>query len=592
MNQFKFAVLLTLIALSMPNLRASNLEANEDATIYYSLTSIQGVSELKVVSPPSGKYKGHITIPNEGSYTNPQSGQTFILPVVEIGESAFSECTDLTGIDLPSSLIQVSKNAFYGCSLLKFVELPSSVTTIGDNAFYGCTLLEKIEMPSALTSIGANAFFNCSSLKELEIPSSLKELGTLSLCKCIGLEKVVLHEGLTKIAANAFQNCWNLKSIEIPNTVTTIGANAFQFCNSLETIEVPNSVTSIDKYAFASCDNLVSVKFPQNNQFNKVPYCCFYYSSPKLETVILPSNITSVEDYAFYGCTALKYIFCESNSLSKETHSFDDVPGTCTLIVPENFSTAISFPKVYGKGAFLFDSTTDINLSDNTYFYNYIGDDSKSVNVTYERTFQAGYCLPLFLPFSMRVSDLKNSLGDDCIIAQLSSIQSVGNGLAINWSSVTSESLNANTPYIVKVTSDKESITALNATFARDRETRDGTFESGAWKVSLHGTLLPETIVANDGKFVLTTYNGGEFRQAGSELTLKPYRFYLTIDARPASSSPNSIKMNIDGEESQDALESILTTEDENGDYYDLQGRKIVNPSNGIFIKNGKKVAL
>ena len=416
---------------------------------------------------------------------------------------------------------------------------------------------------------------------------------------CTNLTGIELPSTLIQISQRAFYNCCELESITLNEGLKTIEHYAFQYCNSLKTIDVPNSVTTIGDKAFSFCDNLTAVRFPQNSQFTSIPYCCCYYNSqetlknPSLEAVILPANITDLRDFAFSGCTSLKYIFCESNSLSYQTKSFENVPKTCTLIVPQNFTTTIDLPKAYGTGIILDKNTTEVNLSDNTYFYNFIGEETDIENTTYTRTFQAGnFYLPLFLPFSMSVSDLKNSLGDDCIIAQLMSLQSVGDELSINWSSVTSETLDANTPYIVKVTADKGSITATDVVFARDRETRNGTFESGAWKISLHGTLLPETISPNDGKFVLTTYNGGEFRQAGSDLTLKPYRFYMTIDARPASHSPNNIRMNIDGEESQDALESILINEDENGNYFDLQGRKINNPSNGIFINNGKKVAL
>ena len=115
MKRLKLILLLTLITLSVPNLFASFPEVNSDGvTIYYNLTYIDG-TKIKVVSPPSGKYEGLIRIPNEVRYENPTTGASAILPVVEIGASAFELCTNLTGIELPSTLIQISQRACYNC---------------------------------------------------------------------------------------------------------------------------------------------------------------------------------------------------------------------------------------------------------------------------------------------------------------------------------------------------------------------------------------------------------------------------------------------------------------------------------------------
>ena len=63
------------------------------------------------------------------------------LPVLAIGDSAFSGCSSLESIDIPDSVTTIGGGAFSRCSSLESIDLPDSVTTIGDEAFDGCPSL-------------------------------------------------------------------------------------------------------------------------------------------------------------------------------------------------------------------------------------------------------------------------------------------------------------------------------------------------------------------------------------------------------------------------------------------------------------------
>ena len=52
--------------------------------------------------------------------------------VTSIGSYAFRGCTNLTSIEIPSSVIIIWSCAFSGCSSLTSIEIPDSVTSIGD----------------------------------------------------------------------------------------------------------------------------------------------------------------------------------------------------------------------------------------------------------------------------------------------------------------------------------------------------------------------------------------------------------------------------------------------------------------------------
>ncbi len=55
-------------------------------------------------------------------------------------------------------VIAIGDNAFSGCSNVTQAEIPEGVTSIGSSAFYGCSSLQVLALPDSLTSIGANAF--------------------------------------------------------------------------------------------------------------------------------------------------------------------------------------------------------------------------------------------------------------------------------------------------------------------------------------------------------------------------------------------------------------------------------------------------
>ncbi|MBE7082281.1 MAG: leucine-rich repeat domain-containing protein, partial [Clostridiales bacterium] len=162
--------------------------------------------------------------------------------VVCIAVSAFSDCTSLTSITIPSSVTNISDSAFSGCTSLTSITIPSSVTSIGSYAFSGCESLTSITIPSSVTSIGGSAFSGCESLTSITIPSSV-----------------------TSIGGSAFSGCTSLTSITIPSSVTSIGGSAFSGCTSLTSITIPSSVTSIGSRAFSGCNQLTSVEFKNIN---------------------------------------------------------------------------------------------------------------------------------------------------------------------------------------------------------------------------------------------------------------------------------------------------------------------------------------
>ncbi|MDB4600198.1 leucine-rich repeat protein [Akkermansiaceae bacterium] len=72
-------------------------------------------------------------------------------PVTRIEDSAFYECSSVTGITIPNSVITIGSSAFYDCTALTAMAIPNSVKTIGTDSFFGCPITN-LEIPDRFSS--------------------------------------------------------------------------------------------------------------------------------------------------------------------------------------------------------------------------------------------------------------------------------------------------------------------------------------------------------------------------------------------------------------------------------------------------------
>lgn len=159
--------------------RAQDIVANG---IYYNIISDTQVEVAPAIFDGVNHYEGTIILPEKVYCDGVNYDVTAIAPrafwnsavtevqipnsITMIGDAAFADAEDLTGITLPLGLTAVSRYMLAGTAITSIV-LPEGVTDVGLGAFEDCTQLRTAFLPMTLQRIGDRAFGYCSLLNEI-----------------------------------------------------------------------------------------------------------------------------------------------------------------------------------------------------------------------------------------------------------------------------------------------------------------------------------------------------------------------------------------------------------------------------------------
>ena len=176
----------------------------------------------------------------------------------EIWGYAFKDCKNLEKVDL-NKTTSIGDKSFENCTKLSSIVLPNTLVELGTYVFSGCTLLNNIKMPSnpieiTNTFIYGSGYYNDAKNWENGILYVDNYLITTNN-DLLNQQSINVKEGTIVIAINAFTNNGkNLKSIVLPEGLKIIGSSAFSSLYSLSQINIPSSVISIGNNAFVSTD--------------------------------------------------------------------------------------------------------------------------------------------------------------------------------------------------------------------------------------------------------------------------------------------------------------------------------------------------
>src|SRR5689334_10665379 len=235
----------------------------------------------------------------------------------------------------------ILSSAFSGCTNLRSVTIPSSITSIQSSVFSGCTSLTNVSVDAANTTFSAldGVLFNKAQTTLITfppgrgnyvIPISVTSIGGEAFYKCTRLTDVIMGNSITSIVNSAFSGCTNLANVTIPNSVIGIGSSVFSGCTSLTNLSM-----DVANPAYSTLDGVL---------FNKAQPTLITFP-PGRASYVLPHSVTSIGPQAFAGCTALTNVIIGDNVTSIGPQGFSGCLRLTSVTIP---TSVISI----GDGAF------------------------------------------------------------------------------------------------------------------------------------------------------------------------------------------------------------------------------------------------
>ncbi len=588
-----------------------------------------------------------VIIPNLAAWCEVSLPNSYANPLMYAHHLYSDDKTEIKDLVIPEGVVSIGVYQFYGCSELKSVKLPKSVTTIGNYAFKDCSNITQLTL--SCQKVG-NWFSDiCSQIEYVTLQDGVNEIGQSAIKGFSKVSNINLPNSLTTIGNEAFKNCSGLTSMNIPKNVTSIGSSSFDGCNELnsfslncqnignwfssckgvlETLTLGSEVKTVDVYAFYNCTKLANVSvLGTNTQISDQTFkgCTgitsltlnceeigsWFNDSKKLvkqltllggvkeigtsafqgfsalSEVSIPNSVTTIDDNAFEGCTSAKRL-----NIGNSVYEIGSKAFANWKKLEDVYCYAVRYP------------TAGSDVFENSYIdYAVLHVPAQSLDNYKSR-----------LPWS----GFKDIVPIDEVISQDVTLSSAG--YATFYDSQAAYSLPSGVKACVVTTASDDKLTYEELTegfvpkgvavMLKNEQLKGGTFTLTRVEDDMRYT--GENLLCGSDEATMTSADGDcyfyklAYGTKGSDLAsvfgwywgaaggaafmIEGHKAWLAI---PKAQVKKIRSFSIEGEATAIAsLEENETATEDNVVYYDLQGRRISQPSrNGIYIRNGKKVA-
>ena len=580
----------TIFAFCYASANAYDFQSNG---VYYNILSAEDAT-CEVASAydndyPESTYSGYVNIPETVYNYFSQVEYT----VVGVGKWAFYN-SQLEGISLPSTIIRIEESAFQSCKGIPSFVIPENIEYIGDNAFNGSDLAASLFIPKSCKYIGSSAFAY-TNITELTIEQSF----------IIERIKLVLKGG-------AFSYCKYLSSVNLNYLQYDFaGGNPFVGCGNLNTIEGSGQYTDYPNYR--NKGNLIIngclYKFDESDNIRYLELICCpggmnSYTSPNSYTGIENKKhvLTTLGNGAFGGCSKITSLDIPNTVKTIKDYALFMPVGETSFSDPDYIYRKVNIPESvetmgsdvfgwWGKNWDIYLYSTHIT---DIHSLSAPGDGSKfgTIHIPYGTLSSFG------TEWTRKAFDVIDDIIDNVNVT--ANQGAIGEYWATFYSDITHYKVSSGTQVfkvnligttliMTEITDGivtKEQGVVLKASSASITLTPNASASADDYSGnSLVGTM---TSITNPGNAYVLNYKaatGAGFYKLKDSGTIGANKAYLVYDgpalARGFFGFDETTGIEMPTVEGYDDTDAVV---------YDLQGRRVQNPTKGLYIVNGKKV--
>ncbi|RYD48981.1 MAG: choice-of-anchor D domain-containing protein [Verrucomicrobiaceae bacterium] len=301
-----------------------------------------------------------VTRIGNSAFTDCKQVTSITLPstVTHLGVTAFEQCDSMVSINLPPGLVSIGRDCFYGCDSLVSISMPASVTEMGRRAFAGCVSLQTVQLSANLTEISEQVFRGCYKLGSITIPSGVQTISTGAFDRA-GLTSISLPADMKSIAPLAFTGS-KLQSVVIPASVEAIGLGAFRDCNELESVTIASGSTRIEAHAFRQCVKLTEIHLPPTaGEMDE----SIFADCAALVRVEIPAGWTKLPYGMFWRCQLLESAVFLGNAPTEVSYGVFEFAAPDFKVLYRPRSIGFTIPTWEGYPAKMLDPEIEIRVA-------------------------------------------------------------------------------------------------------------------------------------------------------------------------------------------------------------------------------------
>ena len=223
-----------------------------------------------------------------------------------------------------------------------------------------------------------------------------------------------------------------------------------------------------------------------------------------------------------------------------------------------------------------------------------VPESATNVDVRVKRTIKADEWSTICLPFSMTETQVKEAFGDNVQLGEFNGVDYEFDGddvVGITVNFTNTQSIEANHPYIIKVSQPVSEFTLDGVDIVADEDEAYIEFDNGktgSRRVvysGFYGTYHAQTVL---DKFTLFL-SDNKFWYSMGQTTMKAFRAYFEfLDKLTDVENASNIKLWVNNDD-EDGLQSLSGTPIMGENTYNLAGQRVGKNYKGIIIESGKK---